>query len=118
MEKAYDIFEWEFVRAILSKLVFHSKWIEWVMECISMVSYSLLMNGNSEGKIQSSRGIRQRDPLSPYIFILCVKFLDRELVKQSEKPRNHIGIQTHRNGSKITFLMFANYYIIFFQSYA
>ena len=38
LEKAYDILEWNFIRTILSKAGFHSKWIEWVMECISMVS--------------------------------------------------------------------------------
>ena len=51
------------------------------MECIFKVSYSLLINDILEGKIQPSRGIRQRDPLSPYIFIMCVELLGRELVK-------------------------------------
>ena len=45
------------------------------MEWISIVSYSLLINGNSKGKIQLSRGIRQKDPLSPYIFILYIELL-------------------------------------------
>ena len=46
IEKAYDKLELNFIWAILSKLGFHSKWIEWVMECISTVSYSLLINDN------------------------------------------------------------------------
>ena len=58
----------------MSKLGFHYKWIGWIMKCISMVSYSLLINGNSKGKIRPSRGIKQEDPLSPYIFIMCVDF--------------------------------------------
>ena len=81
------------------------------MECISTVT--LLINDNLEGKIQPFRGIRQGNPLSPYIFILCLEFLGRELVKQSKNPKNHIGIQTYRNGPKPPFLMFVDDCIIF-----
>ena len=56
MEKTYDKLEWDFIRTIMSKLSFHYKWIGW--EFISMISYSLLINGNSEGKIHQSRGIK------------------------------------------------------------
>ena len=83
------------------------------MECITTVNYSLLINGNSKGNIHPSRGIRQGDPLSPYIFILCVEFLGKELLIHSENPKNQLGIQTHRNGPRIPFLMFANDCIIF-----
>ena len=113
MEKAYDRLEWEFIKAILTRLGFHPKWIGWVMECISTMSYSVLINGSLEGKIYPSRGIRQGDPLSPYIFIICIEFLGRELVKQVENPKNHIGIPTHLSGPKIPFLMFADDCIIF-----
>ena len=113
IEKAYDRLEWNFIRVIISKLGFHTKWIDWVMECITIISYSLLINGNSKGKIQSSRGIRQGDPLSPCMFILRVEFLGRELLIHLENPKNHLGIQTHQNGPGIPFLMFANDCIIF-----
>ena len=59
MKKPYDRLEWGFIRAILSKIGFHLKWIEWVMNSISMMSYSILINGILEGKIQPIRGIRQ-----------------------------------------------------------
>ena len=113
MEKVYDRLEWEFIEAILTRLGFHSKWIGWVMEYISTMSYYVLINGSPKGKIYPSRGIRQGDLLSPYIFIICVEFLGRESVKQVEKPKNHIGIPTHRSGPKVPFLMFVDDCIIF-----
>ena len=76
MEKAYDRLEWSFISVILLKLGFHTKWVDWVMECISTMSYSLLTNANSQEKIQPSRGY----PLSPYTFIICVELLGRELL--------------------------------------
>ena len=52
MEKDYDRFEWDSIRVIISKTGFHPKWIEWVMEeSVSIVSYSILINGILEGKI-------------------------------------------------------------------
>ena len=60
------------------------------------------------GKIRPSRGIRQSNPpISPYISILCVEFLRRELVRQLEIPKSY------RNGPNISFLMFAGDCIIF-----
>ena len=113
MEKTYDRFEWDFIKVSLTKLGFHPKWISWVIECISTVSYSILINNSLEGKFMPSRGIRQGDPLSSYIFILYVEFLGRELVKHAENPKNYLGIPTHENGPRIPFLMFADDRIIF-----
>lgn len=75
MSKAYDRLEWKFVAKVMERLGFHSKWIGWIMECISTVSYSYLINDSVYGLIKPSRGIRQGDPISPYLFILCGEVL-------------------------------------------
>ena len=79
MSKAYDQVEWGFLKKVMEKMAFGEKWVKLIMECISTVSYSILVNGEPKGDIKPSRGIRQGDPLSPYLFLLCSKGLNRLL---------------------------------------
>ena len=77
LEKAYDKLEWGFIRSMLIRYNFPDNLIEIIMSCISSVLTLLLFNGGSLEPFKPSRGIRQGDPLSPYIFILCMEFLDQ-----------------------------------------
>ena len=57
MKKAYDRLEWDFINKCLQELGFHPKWIQWILKCISSVSYSLLIDGEPKGFFQPMRGI-------------------------------------------------------------
>ena len=72
MEKAYDHVKWKFLFAVLRKMGFGEKWIKWIEWCISIVKFFVLVNGSPSGFFQSSMGLRQGDPLSPYLLVIAM----------------------------------------------
>ena len=65
ISKAYDRVEWDFLRHIMIKLGFDTRWVKLAMETVCTTSYSVLINGEPKGYINPSRGIKQGDPLCP-----------------------------------------------------
>ena len=75
LEKAYDRLEWSFIYKILQVFHFPQNIIKLIMSCVSFTNISILVNRGKLDSFAPSRGIRQGDPLSPYLFILCMEYL-------------------------------------------
>jgi len=96
--KAYDKLNWQYMRGILGAFGFDRSWIRWVMNLISSPFYSILLNGSPTKILQASRGIRQGDPLSPFLFIMA-EGLNRLLRHQAETGSLR-GLQLHEGLDK------------------
>ena len=107
MSKAYDRVEWDFIKALLQKLGFDVHWVKLMMECISSVQYRVLINGQPRGLIVPHRGLRQGDPLSPYLFILCTEALIAN-IKKAERGQQLTGMKVARACPAISHFLFAD----------
>ena len=107
ISKAYDQVEWTFLQQIMPKLGIDGRWVRLAMETVHTASYSVLINGEPKGYITSSRGIKQGDPLSPYLFLLRAEGLSSLIRKATESQKLH-GILSCTNGVCISHILFAD----------
>lgn len=82
LEKAYDKFSWDFTRYLLIKIGFREKWRKWMEVLIFKSNMSILVNKSQTKEFEVKRGLRQGDPLSPFLFVLVAEALAR-LVRKS-----------------------------------
>lgn len=115
MMKAYDRVEWSYLHGCLCKLGFAPEWIQSVMRCVTNVRYAVRVNGELTDPVIPSRGIRQGDPISPYLFLLCTEGLS-SLLLQKESCGELQGIRNGRSGPPISHLLFADDSIFFAKS--
>ena len=104
-----------FLEKILLKMGFPSAWVGLIMECITTVSYSIIVNGEPKGMIVPSQGLRQGDPLSPYLFIFCAEGLNA-LLRGVAMNGEIQGFSLCRMGPKLTHLFFVDNCLIFCRS--
>jgi hypothetical protein len=97
--------EWPFLEAMMRTIGFEERWIHLIMTCVKSVSYSVLINGQPYGRILPSRGLRQGDPLSPYLFLLAAEGLSSLLVK-AEAGGRISGVPIAAGSTRLSHLFF------------
>ncbi|KAJ9708014.1 hypothetical protein PVL29_000195 [Vitis rotundifolia] len=115
IEKAFDHVNWDFLMEVMSKMGFGPRWISWMKWCCSTASFSILINGSPSGFFHSSRGLRQGDPLSPYLFLFAMEALS-QLLSSARNGGFISGFKVGgrgREGLTVSHLLFADDTLIF-----
>ncbi|KAG7529879.1 Reverse transcriptase domain [Arabidopsis suecica] len=113
LRKAFDSVKWEFITAILKAMHFPDRFINWISQCISTPQFSVSVNGVTSGYFQSSRGLRQGDPISPYLFVLAMEVFSK--LMSSSFAAGFINHHPQTKELDITHLMFADDVMVFFD---
>ncbi|GJT92641.1 hypothetical protein Tco_1081486 [Tanacetum coccineum] len=88
IQKAYDTVDWGFLEKILIGFGFHDRMVKWIMECVTTSSYSICINGSLYGYFKGKRGLRQGDPLSPYLFTMVMEVLTLMLQRKVQESNS------------------------------
>jgi hypothetical protein len=115
ISKAYDRMDWDYLRDVMVKIGFNNKWIHWISMCVESVDYSVIVNNEPVGPVIPGRGLRQGDPLSPYLFIICAEGLS-SLIQDAEQRQVISGTRICRTAPAVSHLLFADDCFLFFKA--
>lgn len=111
--KAFDTIRWKFIFQCLRSLSVPEVFLRWLHACVCTISYSLGFNGAIYGYFKGTRGLRQGDPLSPYLFVLAMNCLSLMLNKAA---RNGVfGYHAKCQRTALTHLYIADDLLIFYD---
>ncbi|KAJ9544003.1 hypothetical protein OSB04_023710 [Centaurea solstitialis] len=112
LRKAYDTVDWRYLACILSGLGFHTVFCKWIDELLNTSSFSIVLNGETHGFFKGARGLRQGDPISPYLFTIVMEDFSRLLKKCIDEA---VGFGYHEGCADlhITHLCFADDLFVF-----
>nr|KYP56683.1 Retrovirus-related Pol polyprotein LINE-1 [Cajanus cajan] len=112
LEKAYDNIRWAFVVDTFSDLGFRDHFISVIYHCLSFVSFRVCVNGEKADSFTPQRGLRQGDPISPYIFVLCVERLS-QLIDKRMVEGNWKSLVMAKGEIKLSHLFFPKDLLLF-----
>ncbi|KAL4010462.1 hypothetical protein IC575_029954 [Cucumis melo] len=109
LQKAYDSVNWDFLFGLLIAIGTPLKFVSWIRACVTSSMFSIMINGSFEGFFHGRKGVRQGDPLSPFLFVMVMEVLSRMLNKIPQ------SFQFHRRCEKVKLnhLTFADDLMIF-----
>ena len=115
LSKAYDRVDWDYLKQMMQKLGFAHRWVDWIMSCVTPVRYSIKFNGAISDSFAPSCGLRQGDPLSPYLFLLVADGLSI-LFNKGIDSSDLSPLKITRRAPGISHLLFADDTLLFFKA--
>ncbi|GJV93567.1 protein LAZ1 [Tanacetum coccineum] len=112
IQKAYDTVDWRFLENILTYFGFPTLMVKWIIACVMSASFSLNVNGDIHGYFQGKRGLRQGDPISPYLFTLVMEVLTL-IIKRRARVSNTFRYHKHCEELRIVNVCFADDLFLF-----
>lgn len=101
-----------FIRKCFQDLSFSNRWSNWLVQCVTILSFRVIVNGKTWYSFNPERGIRQVDSLSPYIFIVYAEYLGWYIHFVSNQRKSGIDIKLNKDSLTIPYLMFVDIRII------
>ncbi|GJZ16448.1 RNA-directed DNA polymerase, eukaryota, reverse transcriptase zinc-binding domain protein [Tanacetum coccineum] len=104
LQKAYDTISRSFLKTVLEQFGFPNRMVDWIMVCVSTTKFSININGEREGYFCDGRGMRQRDPMSPYLFTLVMEVFNiiiRKNISEAKEFKYHQGCKKAGNYSSM-----------------
>jgi hypothetical protein len=115
LTKAYERVDWRYLETILTKFGFHTTFVRWIMSCITSVQYKVKVNGVLTSGFKPTRGIRQGDPLSPFLFLFVSEGLSKVL-QHAVYLEELKDLRICRRAPGISHLLFADDCLLFFEA--
>ncbi|BFG34431.1 hypothetical protein CerSpe_207050 [Prunus speciosa] len=115
MNKAYDRVEWDFLEAVMKKMGFDDRWVNLVMGCVKFVTFAVMINGQPGRRFHPSRGIRQGDPISPYLFLFVSEVLSL-MISKAINSNVLQGIKLGSDGPIVSHLLFVDDTLVFMKA--
>ncbi|GJT80737.1 cysteine-rich receptor-like protein kinase [Tanacetum coccineum] len=106
-EKAFDSVNWNFLLDIMRQMGFSIKWRKWMFVCLSSASISVMVNGSPSKEFKLKRGLRQGDPLSPFLFLIVAEALQITILEACDKDL-YKGVSLVESGSNLSLLQYAD----------
>lgn len=112
ISKAYERVEWGFLKVLLEHMGFPTSFVQLIMDCVTSVQYSVVLNGEVLPACTPERGLRQGDPLSPYLFVLVTE-VSSHLIHMAQIDGKLEGVRIAQQASITTHLFFVDDSLLF-----
>uniref|UniRef100_A0A2N9J3H3 Reverse transcriptase domain-containing protein n=1 Tax=Fagus sylvatica TaxID=28930 RepID=A0A2N9J3H3_FAGSY len=112
LKKAYDSVEWNFILMSLLAVGCPANFVNWIRECITTPRFSIALNGSLVGYFKGGKGLRQGDPLSPYLFVMAMEVFTK-LLSARVRAYPQFQFHPHCKNQHITHLCFADDLMLF-----